>query len=415
MSHDSKRIAVSLAAALFGSGAACSLILQEQTLPCGSDADCARYSGSHCDLSQRQCVAGNPVSAGPDSRAADVGHPEAESEAPPEEAANVGAESADGGEVADSSGGMDSTADAPVEAAEAGEAEAGPPEPDWNALQKYLDSLFDSTQSLFRAFPGANMYRTSNDNALALRALPYLPHPEDTTRAAVAARLDHLEVCGCRDSPGHSALKNHFMDPIVMKGASISSTPPGPCTVVPFDTTSGATCSHAVVVPDAAPLCPVALVLHDDHPAGGVSPDQCNVGCGTIPDSGWGAPGMGMGSAEVIALEILSYRNLGASSTAIDALWQNLLGKWDTVGLRDARAEGTSQYAVADLALFKIVARVLEHPLPAGVDATLAAAQGTNGGIRIAYNRMGVFVDQIGTIEATALVAIAYRTPVTDF
>jgi hypothetical protein len=167
--------------------------------------------------------------------------------------------------------------------------------------------------------------------------------------------------------------------------------------------------------PDAGPVCPVALVLHDDHPTAGVTIDSCNAKCSTSTDTTWSQPGRGMGDAEVIALEILSYRNQGALMTAVDALWQNLLGKWDNLGIADAQLGSPARYSIDSLALFKLVGRALGHPLPDGVDAMLAAAQLPNGGISSQYNSMGVLVDRIGSTQTTALVVLAYRMPLTDF
>jgi hypothetical protein len=322
--------------------------------------------------------------------------------------------------AADSSSGVDSpladaredtNADFEAEAA----AEAGPPQPDWGAVQQYLDSLYDPAQALLRSFPGSNWYRTSNDNVLALKALAYLPRPEDAKIGAMTARLGALELCGCGDHPGHSAAMNHFIDPLVIKGATISTTPATVCTLAPFDTSGGATCTNSVPPPDAGPVCPAALILHDDHPTSGVTIDSCNAKCSTSTDTTWSQPGRGMGDAQVIALEILSYRNQGASMTAVDALWQNLLGKWDNLGIADAQLGSPPQYSIDSLALFKLVARALGHELPDGVDAMLAAAQLPNGGIGARYNSMGVLVDRLGSTQTTALVVLAYRMPLMDF
>jgi hypothetical protein len=401
-------IAVAVALAPVGPGVGCSVLLQEESLPCTTDADCVKYSGSHCDLQGKQCVAGDPMEGGSATHetgvastvdAADSRVVEATADAPPDSAADASAD-----------------VDSPVaDAREGGDAEAAAPtEPDWTALQRYLDSLYDPTQSLFRSFPGSNEYRTSNDNALALKALAYLPQPEDAKIAAITARLAELELCGCADHPGHSAALNHFIDPLVLKGATISTTPATVCTLVPFDTSVGATCTHSVPPPDAGPVCPAARILHDDHPTSGVTFDSCNAQCSTSTNTTWSQPMRGMGDAKVIALEILSYRNQGASTSAVDALWQNLLGKWDSLGIADGQLGSPPQYSVDALALFKVVARLLGHALPDGVDALLAAAQLPNGGIGTRYNAMGVLVDRLGSTQTAALVVLAYRMPVTD-
>jgi hypothetical protein len=316
---------------------------------------------------------------------------------------------------------VDSAADAAADAAQdAGDADAGPAEPDWNAAQTYLDGLYDPAQSLLRRFPGSNQYWTMNDNALAAKALMYLPQPETARLTAMHARFDQLVVCGCLDVPGHPTRMNHFIDPVVNKGAWIPVTPATACFVVPLDTTTGATCS-----PDAgadasseasAPSCAPAQVIHEDHPQNGSSADTCNAGsCTAGSFGGWNTSGKGTGYADIIVYEILNYRNRMASTAAIDSLWQTLLGKWDGLGLNDAADGANGHYSTYKLALFKLAARATGQTLPAGVEETIVASQGTNGGFRSSYNNLGIWTDDLSDASTTALVVLAYRMPTTDY
>jgi hypothetical protein len=412
------------------SAVACSLVLQDQSLPCTTDADCAKYTGSMCDPIAQHCVAGTPsdgsvigdggsdstttgvkdgadstsetsVGPGDDSSLEDGGAPDALDD--------VGSGSNDAGDGG--SGPVDAAADA-ADAADAG------PGINWPALTKYLDDLYNPSQALLESSPASTTYYTSPDNALAQRAFLYLPVPDTTKSAAILTRLMSMKICGCSSHPGHDATINHQFDPLVTKGMTIPLDPSGACTGAPTDTRSpGGAC---VASPDAAigPVCPPTGIWHEDRPPSGSdagqqwSADQCNstaIGGYSLPQ--WSQAGVGNGYGDLIALEILSYRNQNLSTSA---LWSLLMGKWDNVGIYDAADGPSSSYSTYKLALFKLCARALGQPLPAGVDAMLVAAQGSNGGIRASYTSSTAFVDQAGNTETTALVALAFLLPTSD-
>jgi hypothetical protein len=391
-----------VASAVFVPGLACSLLLQEQSLPCHLDADCAPYNGSHCDLQQNRCVQGSPIDASGSAPGRD-----AEAGPAPDAAIDSSAVSST----------MDSAVDAAPDAPQdAGDADAGPTQPNWIAAQGYLDGLFDPTQSLLKRAPGSTQFWTMNDNALAAKAFLYLPMPETTRLAAIQARLQNLVVCGCLDVSGHATSMNHFIDPVVNKGAQIPLTPATACFEVPLDTTSGATCSRDAGADASVPSCPATQVLHEDHPQNGLSADACNAGTCTAGTFGtWNASGTGMGYADIVVYEILNYRNRMASPAAINGLWQLLLGKWDGVGLKDAAVAADGQYSTYKLALFKLAARAIGESLPTGVEETIVASQGTNGGFRSSYNSLGIWTDDASDAPTTALVVLAYRMPMTDY
>jgi hypothetical protein len=413
MSTPFTRLAL-IACSVFVPGVACSLILTDQSLPCRTNADCTRYSGSHCDLQQGQCAQGSPADAAPDSTpgldAAREGGRDAEAGSTPDGAVDSSAQDS----TVDSSG--DAGADAPQDA---GDADAAPTEPDWNAVQTYLDGLYDPAQSLLLRSPGSTQYWTMPDNALAAKAFLYLPQPETAHLTAMTQRFDQLVVCGCLDVPGHPSRLNHFIDPLVNKGAQIPLTPTAACFVVPLDTTTGATCSSDAGVDAAseasAPSCP-AQVLHEDHPQNGLGPDTCNASsCNAGSLGAWNNAGQGAGYADILVYEILNYRNRMASAAAIDGLWQTLYAKWDGLGMNDAADGANGHYSTYKLALFKLAARAIGQTLPPGVEETLVASQGANGGFRNAYNNLGIWTDDVSDAGTTALVVLAYRMPTTDY
>jgi hypothetical protein len=405
------RLAVVLAATLVGSGVACSLLLSEQALPCLTDADCSKYLGSHCDLAQRQCVPGaithaNDSGVDADSATRDGGlRPDGAPDAVDE--SNVGDVAVDSGLDA-----SDASSDADAQSAEASR-EAGPTEPDWKEVQQFLDDLFDPTESLLRSGAGSTQYWTMNDNGFASRALNYLPAPETSRASAIHDRLAQLLVCGCGEAPQHPAYTNHFADPLVTKGAVIPANPATAVQVMPLDTKGGATCHNPF-----GPVCPMNVIMHEDHPTGGMNTDPCNqmASTGVYSSASWNAADAGTGYADIIAYEILSFRNQGALSTALDLLWENLSSKWDGLGMNDAAfAVNPSAYATYKLALFKLAGRALGKTLPPEVDVILTSAQATTGGIRDSYDTLGRFSpSDRGGVATTALVVLAFRIPVTE-
>lgn len=296
-----------------------------------------------------------------------------------------------------------------------GEVDPGPvPEPSWPKAAAYLDSLFDPTQSLCREFPGASTFWTTPDNALAGRALAYLAapaNPDPTHSAEILARLKNLKECGCNDEPEHDGLIDHAIDPVVNKGAKISLQPRTACVrtprAVPMAQSSCA---------DPMASCPAAgtMLRSADHAERGWVADTCQAGaCSTAPIAGWDEEGQGQGSAHELALQILNRKNRGLDPMG---LWQHLASKWDGKGLRDRAAATDGRYLTADLALYKICARVLNQTLPSGVDRKLAEAQNAQGGFRTSYDASGQFsLDQLGNTETTAYVILAFRKPASDY
>ena len=281
------------------------------------------------------------------------------------------------------------------------------PQPDWDKLAAYLDSLYDSSQSLLRAHPSTSDIWTASDNMAAARAYEYLPTPNLMRRDAILSSLKSYKICGCDAQSEHDATINHHHDPLVIKGAQIPTTPQRDCTRTPRKVSGPASFCDS-----GGSKCPSATIVHEDHSAW--LGDPCNFGiCNGGSISGWDETGPGRGLAQTMALQILNRRNRGQSTTE---LWQNLALKWDGRGLYDARADQDRRYSVQALALFKIVARVLGKPLPSGLDEKLVAAQGTNGGIRTHYALDGSFtLDQLGTAETTSYVVLAFRKPVAEF
>ena len=293
-----------------------------------------------------------------------------------------------------------------------GEVELGAaPEPSWPGAAAYLDSLFDSQQSLCRAYPGAPTFLVP-DNVLVASALGYLTspaNPDPMHGAAITARLQSLKACGCADEPGHDARTNHHLDPVVKKGAMVPLQPRSPCMRVPrLVPTAASSCG------DPGAQCPGSALVQLDYPEFGWFADSCQATACNAPNvSGWDAEGVGQGAAELLALQILNRKNRGLDPMR---LWQYLLAKWDGQGMRDRAAMTDGKYSTAKLALFKICARVLGQPLPAGVDRKLTAAQNAQGGIRTSYDLSGKFtLDQLGSAEATAYTILAFRKPTTDF
>ena len=281
------------------------------------------------------------------------------------------------------------------------------PQPDWDKLAAYLDSLYDASQNLLRTNPSTSEIWTANDNMAAARAYEYLPTPNLTRRDAILAALKSYKICGCDSVSEHDATTNHHHDPLVIKGAQIPTSPQRACLRVPRKVVGPASFCDS-----SGSKCPSASIQHEDHATW--LGDPCNFGiCNSGSISGWDESGPGRGLAETLSLQILNRRNRVMSTTE---LWQNLALKWDGRGIYDARADQDRRYSVQSLAMFKIVARVLGKPVPSGLDEKLIAAQGPNGGIRTHYALDGSFtLDQQGSAEATSYVVIAFRKPVADF
>lgn len=288
-----------------------------------------------------------------------------------------------------------------------------PSEPDWTLLAGYLDSLFDANSSLMLNVPtpAGNTYWTANSSVLAASAYSYLPTPNKERSDAIFEKLRSFKICGCQESPGHDATINHYIDPVTTKRAVIPATPtdycPGQPVLVRLATDN---CSSS------GRSCPGKYVQHADYTPNKWASDSCNqlTYCTTDTIDAWDATGTGKGRGEILALQILSLRNQQSSNANV--LWEVLQQKWDGRGINDAQTVSNKYYSVDRLALFKIVARVLNKPLPIEVDAILKAAQGPNGGIRTNYAMDGSFtLDQNGSTSTTSLVVLAYRKPVADF
>jgi hypothetical protein len=387
--------------ALFACGTACSLILKDEPVHCTTDADCAKLTGARCDVNQNECVSGAAEPHSGDGDDASIA---------PTDGAPLAADAGDGA-TDDGADGPTTTTDAAVDAPDvAPPVDGGRTQPDWTLVSTYLQSLYDPTQSLLRRSPGSTAFWTSNDNILAARALAYLPTPVTAMSQSILTRLAGLHTCGCGDNFGHTADFNHLVDPVVHKGATTPIVPNGACFGQPSEIGS---CSAGFDAGGAI-VCSAAEIRTEDHADLGWGPDSCHpTPCGGSKFQHWNDPGQGSGLADLIALEIFNYRNRKMDTSG---LWANLAGKWDGKGMRDAITGGDSSFATYKLALFKLAARVLGKPLPPGVDETLAAAQGPNGGIRSSYGLDGSFsIDQAGTTETTAYVVIAYLKPLNEF
>lgn len=417
----------------FGSALACSLLLTDTSIPCTSDADCLKFQGARCDLSAQHCVAGDigdatsPADVGPGldaPQSPDV----TEASVPP---ADGSVDAADAAPDAPVDTGVDVTvADA---APETGDGEAGsPPDTgpdvdaaeagprttiDWNALAAYLDSLYTSSVALVQRTPGSGLYYASPDNALAQRAFLYLPTPDNAKSTAIYNRLNSLEVCGCSDAPGHSGLINHQFDPLVQQGWTIPLTPGSPCFGKMTEISQSLGCTEA---PDGSgpPFCG-ANIMQEDRPVGGADggspewyPDTCNGACGGGLLTVWSTSGSGAGYADLIALEILNYRN-HHPTLSTTGLWASLQTKLDMYGVNDSVNASDGFYSTYKLALYRLAARAVGQPVPAVIDAQLVASQGPNGGIRTNYNSTtGAFsLDQQGDAKTTALVVLAFLLP----
>jgi hypothetical protein len=311
---------------------------------------------------------------------------------------------ADGTPAPDAADGSRDAADGSPDAADAS------PGIDWTTATAYLDGLYDAQMQLVQRTPGSGFYNTSPDNALVQRALLVLPQPETTKSAAINARLSSLKICGCSDTPGHDASIDHLFDPLVRQGATIPLSPTVPLMGIAIDTThSGGSC------PPAGTPASCSSAQHEDHPgnppAGPTWGDSCNTTMNASIYGNWNASAAGAGYADLIAFEILSYRNLNLGT---DALWSSLATKWDTHGINDAADGPSTSYSTYKLALFKLCARALGQPLPAGVDAMLIASQGANGGFRTNYTGNGIFTDTVGNAETTALVILAFLLPTSE-
>jgi hypothetical protein len=237
--------------------------------------------------------------------------------------------------------------------------------------------------------------------------------PNTAMSESISKRLAVLTLCGCGDS-AHGGDINHQIDPLIHKGAVNPIQPAEKCVGKPMDTSP---IGVNACTGDAGPAgsCPLADVRAEDHPRQGFRGDKCISVCAGVNVSNWRDPGQGTGNADLIALWILSLRNRFQDPDA-EELWTILSAKWDGKGMNDTATVSEGKYSTYKLALFKLVARVLEKPLPEGVDEKLTQAQAASGGIRALYSRDGFFtLDQSGNTVTTSMVAIAYLAPATDF
>jgi hypothetical protein len=362
-----------------------------------------KLSGSRCDTSQGECVAGTPSIDGSDNR---DGSPGIDANKPQSDAPFDGMSADDTGDG--------TLADAPIDTAP--ETEAGPTatEPDWDKVLAYLQGLYDPSQQLLKRAPGSSEYWATNDNSLAVRALADLPNPDPTKSQAIATRLGNLHTCNCSDTFGHSAKYNHLIDAIVDPAGQIPDPPTSACYGEPTNTGTTATSSCNAGFDSGAIACSLLTLQTEDHPTYSWGPDLCHTqSCSPTKYTGYADQGVGAGIADLLALEILSHRHAGKNDVL--SLWGVLAGKWDGTGMRDSFTQSGAMYSTYKLALFKLVTRVLGQALPAGVDQKLAQAQGPNGGIRTSYALDGTFsLDQSGNVETTSYVVIAYLTPISS-
>jgi hypothetical protein len=416
----SKRNLITLATALAASvsAVACSLLLQDESLPCTSDGDCVKYPGSKCDLSSRICIAGapedgtteaeasSPVADAPGNEAfSPDGTPDVTDASPGDSGLSLDAPpEADGAPASDAADGSVDGADASPDASDAS------PAIDWTAFTAYLDGLYNAQMHLVQRTPGSGVYNTSPDNALVQRVFAYLPQPDTSKSSDIGARLSSLRICGCSDTPGHDASIDHLFDPLVHRGATIPLSPTVALIGIAIDTSQSGGACPAI---DAGASC--SIVQHEDHPGNPpASPswgDSCNSAMTTGLFVNWNASGAGTGYADLIAFEILNYRN---RNLATNALWSSLHDKWDGKGINDSADGPSTTYSTYKLALFRLCARALGQPVPAGVDSMLIASQGANGGFRTNYTSNGVFVDTVGNAETAALVALAFLLPTSE-
>jgi hypothetical protein len=277
--------------------------------------------------------------------------------------------------------------------------------PDWDAAGKYLSSLFDPNLSLVTHAAGSASFFATDDNVLAAVAFNYLPTPDPTKRDAIFGRLKLIRVCGCSYQPGHDGTINHFIDPVVSQGAQIP--------LIPYPGIAGYTRSVVNLTDNCGSAGALCSAVRDvDHPPHW-SGDACNgVTVMHGPFTDFETPGMGKGYADIIALEIMNYRNRNMSA---DKLWSELMAKWDGKGLNDAPFATHATYTVRNLALFKLAANVLGKALPPAVDGLLIGAQDADGGFRSGYDASGAYTPNSSAADTTALVAISFLKPVGDF
>ena len=102
------------------------------------------------------------------------------------------------------------------------------PQPDWDKLAAYLDSLYDSSQNLLRAHPATSDIWTASDNMAAARAYEYLPTPNLTRRDAILSALKSYKICGCDAVSEHDATTT----PSRSRGDQRSADPDEPAAIL---------------------------------------------------------------------------------------------------------------------------------------------------------------------------------------
>lgn len=293
-----------------------------------------------------------------------------------------------------------------IEPVDSGAEEPTPPQEQfWPRLEKYLSEQFDPTVGLVRDFPGSNRFG-NNANVLAAHAFTHLPTPDVAKYDTIISRLERSKICGCELTPGHNALVNHRLDPLVTKGAKIPLEPLSACggTAVSFELETD-TCQSDMFTCQRA-------VFHVDH--SNRKSDACSTqGCKAGAFSDYAEVGLGKGYADLLALQILNHKNRGMDP---EPLWKNLVSKWDGIGLNDRSTANDKGYQTYKVALLRIAARVLDKPVPEGVDGRILLAQAENGGIRHNYDLKGAFnKDKVGNTEVTAMVVLALRKPASGY
>ena len=130
------------------------------------------------------------------------------------------------------------------------------PQPDWDKLAAYLDTLYDPTQSMLRSAPAAASTGPAPTTPPA--PAPLVSADANTARRdAILSVLRSRKICGCDETSEHDATINHHHDPLVTKGAIVPTTPKVSCSRIPrkvvgpasFCDSSGSKCPQRVDQP----------------------------------------------------------------------------------------------------------------------------------------------------------------------